>query len=72
MVVPKDETDRQAREIRVYDLLEQLGIDFWRVDHDAARTMEDCAQADRLLGAGYGHLQEPAFFGIPKAVSIIF
>ena len=47
---PKDETDRQAREIRVYDLLAQLGIDFWRVDHDAARTMEDCAQADRLLG----------------------
>lgn len=47
---PKDETDRQAREIRVYDLLEQLGIDFWRVDHDAARTMEDCAQADQLLG----------------------
>ena len=47
---PKDETDRLDREKRVYDLLEELQIDFWRVDHDAARTMEDCAEADRLLG----------------------
>lgn len=47
---PSDAAERQPRELRVYDLLEQLGIDFWRVDHDAARTMEDCAQADQLLG----------------------
>ena len=47
---PSDAAERQPREQRVYDLLEQLGIDFWRVDHDAARTMEDCAQADQLLG----------------------
>ena len=45
---PADESDRQERENRVYELLDRLGIDFWRVDHDAARTMEDCAQADRL------------------------
>ena len=47
---PSDAAERQPREQRVYDLLERLGIDFWRVDHDAARTMEDCAQADQLLG----------------------
>ena len=47
---PQDVSDRQPRELRVYDLLDQLKIDFWRVDHDAARTMEDCAQADLLLG----------------------
>lgn len=48
---PADESDRQPRELRVYDLLDRLGIEFWRVDHDAARTMEDCARADELLGA---------------------
>ena len=47
---PSDAAERQPREQHVYDLLERLGIDFWRVDHDAARTMEDCAQADQLLG----------------------
>ena len=47
---PADESDRLDREKRVYDLLERLKINFWRVDHDAARTMEDCAEADRLLG----------------------
>lgn len=47
---PSDAAERQPREQRVYDLLERLGIDFWRVDHDAAHTMEDCAQADQLLG----------------------
>ncbi|MDD6024111.1 MAG: prolyl-tRNA synthetase associated domain-containing protein [Oscillospiraceae bacterium] len=47
---PTDETGREMREIRVYDLLDGLEIDFWRVDHDAARTMEDCAEADALLG----------------------
>lgn len=47
---PSNAAERQPREQRVYDLLDQLGIDFWRVDHDAARTMEDCAQADQLLG----------------------
>ena len=47
---PADESDRQPRELRVYDLLDRLEIEFWRVDHDVARTMEDCAQADALLG----------------------
>lgn len=47
---PGDETDRLPRELRVYDLLDELNIEFWRVDHDAARTMEDCAVADQLLG----------------------
>ncbi len=47
---PLDETNRQAREIRAYDLLDRLAMDFWRVDHDEARTMEDCAAADALLG----------------------
>ena len=47
---PESPEGREAREIRVYDLLDSLGIDYWRVDHAAARTMEDCAEADRMLG----------------------
>lgn len=47
---PAEEAGREEREIRCYDLLEGLNIDFYRVDHDAARTMADCAEADRALG----------------------
>ena len=47
---PKDETDRQAREIRVYDLLEQLGIDYDRVSGEPADTMEKCAAVSEVLG----------------------
>ncbi len=33
-----------------YDLLDSLGIDFTRVDHDVAMSMEDLNAADRVLG----------------------
>ena len=47
---PADSAGREDRELRCYDLLDSLGIDYWRVDHAAAMTMEDCAQADEVLG----------------------
>ena len=47
---PESNEGRQEREIRCYDLLDSLGIDFYRVDHAEAHTMEDCAAADKLLG----------------------
>lgn len=47
---PGDVSGREDREVRCYDLLDKLGIDFWRVDHDEARTMADCAEADAMLG----------------------
>ena len=47
---PKDAAGRLEKEIRVYDLLDLLGIEFERVDHAAAMTMEDCAEVDRILG----------------------
>lgn len=47
---PEDVSGREMREIRCYDLLDSLGMEFYRVDHPAARTMEDCAQADEALG----------------------
>lgn len=47
---PHDCTGRQPREIRVYDLLDSLGISYERIDHDAAMTMEVCAQIDAAFG----------------------
>ena len=38
------------REIRVYDLLDRLGIAYERVDHEPAMTMEVCVDIDRVLG----------------------
>ena len=37
-------------EERSYDLLDSLGIDFVRVDHDEAMSMEDLNAADAILG----------------------
>lgn len=48
---PEDCTGRLEKEIRVYDLLDQLGIAYQRVDHGAAMTMEDCREVDEVLDA---------------------
>ena len=39
-----------AREIATYDYLDALGIPYRRVGHDAAETMETCAEIDTRLG----------------------
>lgn len=41
---------RAEIELRVYDLLERLGIGFERVDHEAAMTVECLEPVDRALG----------------------
>lgn len=41
---------RSAAENKTYDLLEKLGIGFWRIDHEAAMTIDDCCGVDALLG----------------------
>ena len=46
---PLDEQGRSLAELRVYDLLDELGIDYERVDHEAAMTMAACRDIDRLL-----------------------
>lgn len=48
---PADCAGRLEKEIRVYDLLDQLGISYHRVDHEAAMTMEACLAIDDVLGA---------------------
>ncbi|MBQ8642272.1 MAG: prolyl-tRNA synthetase associated domain-containing protein [Clostridia bacterium] len=47
---PKNTDGRPDKEIRVYDLLDSLGIPYGRTDHEAAKTMEDCLVVDRTLG----------------------
>ena len=41
---------REKREIKTYNFLENLNIDFFRVDHEAADTMEACEKIDVALG----------------------
>ncbi len=48
---PQKTEGRLERELRVYDLLETLAVEYERVDHEAAETMEICARIDRVLGA---------------------
>lgn len=48
---PLDESGREAKEIRTYDLLDKLGIEYQRIDHEAAMTMEACEEIDKALDA---------------------
>lgn len=48
---PADTAGRLEKEIRTYDLLDQLGVEYERVDHEPAMTMEDCQEVDQLLQA---------------------
>lgn len=48
---PADTADRLDKEIRVYDFLDTIGISYERVDHEAAMTMEACAEIDKVLEA---------------------
>ena len=41
--------DRLKKERKVYDLLDSLGIEYDRADHDAAMTMEACEKVDKAL-----------------------
>ena len=48
---PADESGRLEKEIKTYDLLDSLQIEYERVDHEALNTMEACAEVDELLQA---------------------
>ena len=47
---PADLEKRLPKEQRVYDLLDSLGIEYSRVDHESAMTMEACIAVDEALG----------------------
>lgn len=42
---------RSETEIAVYRLLENANIDYFRLDHEAADTMDVCAEIEKRLGA---------------------
>ncbi len=46
---PATNDGRQEKEIRTYDLLDSLGIEYERVDHEEANTMEACLAIDEVL-----------------------
>lgn len=46
---PANTHGRQDREIRVYDFLDELGIEYYRTDHEEANNMEACNQIDAVL-----------------------
>mgnify|MGYP002582244592 CR=1 FL=1 len=49
---PENTEGRLEKEIRVYDFLDKLGVEYQRVDHEAAMTMEACEEIDRTLRDG--------------------
>ena len=48
---PANCADRLPKEVRVYDLLDQLNISYHRIDHEEANTMEICQALEVTLGA---------------------
>ena len=48
---PKSSEGRQDKELRVYDLLDSLGVSYERIDHEPAMTMEACEEIDATLDA---------------------
>ena len=48
---PETDSGRLQKEIRTYDLLDALGIEYDRIDHEAAMTMEVCEEIDKALEA---------------------
>ena len=47
---PENTEGRIPQEIRSYDLLDSLKIDYSRVDHEAADTIEVCLERSAVLG----------------------
>ena len=44
------DTDRIPSELRCYDVLDSLGIEYMRADHPHADTIEDCLEIEKVLG----------------------
>ena len=46
---PKTNEGRLPKEIRVYDLLDSLNIEYYRIDHSPANHIEDCEEIEQAL-----------------------
>lgn len=47
---PENMEGRLPREVRTYDFLDRLGIEYLRTDHERADNMEACYEIDAVLG----------------------
>ena len=47
---PENNEGRLQREVRTYDFLDELGIEYYRTDHERADNMEACNEIDAILG----------------------
>ena len=47
---PSDLSGRPPQEIKTYQRLDALHVSYDRIDHEAAETMELCAEIDKVLG----------------------
>ena len=47
---PESVEGRLPRELRTYDLLDELGIEYYRTDPERADNMEACNEIDAILG----------------------
>lgn len=66
---PSDCRNRLEREVRTYDLLDELGIHYQRTDHRATDTMAECNEIDAVLGVVYARTSS---FAISRKLSSIF
>ena len=48
---PADVSARLLKEIRSYDFLDSIGVEYYRIDHAPADKMEACAEIDAKIGA---------------------
>lgn len=48
---PDDYINRLDKEKRCYELLDRLGIEYYRADHEYADTIEACHEVEKTLGA---------------------
>lgn len=46
---PENTEGRLAREVRTYDFLDDLDIEYFRTDHEPANNMEACNEIDAVL-----------------------
>lgn len=46
---PENIEGRLPKEIRTYDFLDSIGVEYSRIDHEPADTMEACEEVDRAL-----------------------
>ena len=67
---PKTNEGRLPKEIRVYDLLDSLGIEYYRIDHNAANHFDDCEEIEKVLDEETNALLTK--FGFRHIASIIY